>query len=162
MERLQRTVLGHQSRTEAIQTSYIQERSKSLPPTTHDGFQEKVTNYFKKIIASTLNLPVERIQAGEPLEKYGIDSILAMELTNHLEKIFGSLSKTLFFEYQTIQEVCNYFLEFHGEKLRELFGVGERRRIVPETLNEDVSSKEKISPISFCVHCQELFGNSSR
>lgn len=63
---------------------------------------------------------MHRIEAQEPLEKYGIDSIMVMKMTNELEKSFGSLSKTLFFEYQTIEEVVHYFLGFHGEKLREL------------------------------------------
>ena len=44
------------------------------------------------------------------LENYGIDSILAMNLTNQLEKTFGSLPKTLFFEYQTIRELAGYFV----------------------------------------------------
>ena len=161
LEQLRKAVLECQPRTEAIQTSSIQERSKSIPPIAYDGFQEKVTNYFKKMLASTLKLPVDRIQAGEPLEKYGMDSILAMELTNHLEKILGSLSKTLFFEYQTIQEVSDYFLEFHGEKLRGLFGVGERREIVPETLNEEASLKRKSSRSRFVSISKSSLANRS-
>ena len=55
----------------------------------------------------------------------GIDSIMAMELTNQLEKLFGSLSKTLFFEYQTIQEIADYFVRSYGGRLREILGLNE-------------------------------------
>ena len=55
------------------------------------------------------------------MEKYGIDSILAMKLTNQLEKTFGVLSKTLFFEYQTIAELAQYFMHSHLPRLVTLF-----------------------------------------
>src|SRR5262249_1133268 len=55
------------------------------------------------------------------LEKYGIDSILAMKLTSQLEHTFGSLSKTLFFEYQTIRELTDYFTQSHSAQLTQLF-----------------------------------------
>ncbi|MBY9082233.1 acyl carrier protein, partial [Paenibacillus sp. CGMCC 1.18879] len=55
-----------------------------------------------------------------------IDSIMVMQLTNQLEKVFGSLSKTLFFEYQNIQELARYFLEMHREQLQNLLGIEEK------------------------------------
>src|SRR5262249_37761926 len=48
---------------------------------------------------------------------YGIDSILAMKLTNQLEKTFSSLPRTLFFEYQTIRELAEYFVAHHSAQL---------------------------------------------
>jgi polyketide synthase PksN len=51
-----------------------------------------------------------------------MDSILAMELTDVLERSFGPLSKTLFFEHQTIEALANYFLRAHAARLPELLG----------------------------------------
>src|SRR5258708_29761451 len=51
-----------------------------------------------------------------------MDSVAAMKLTNHLEKTFGSLSKTLFFEYQSIAALSEYFLRVHTETARRKFG----------------------------------------
>ena len=76
--------------------------------------REKATNYFKKLLSSVIKLPANRIEADAPLEKYGIDSVMVMQLTSQLEKTFGSLSKTLFFEYQNIQEITGYFLNSIG------------------------------------------------
>lgn len=78
---------------------------------------DDVTNYLKKQLSTVIDLPIERIQANAPLEKYGIDSIIITQLTANLEKDFGSLPKTLFFEYQTLAEVSRYFLENHGSRL---------------------------------------------
>src|SRR5882672_6305741 len=44
-----------------------------------------------------------------------------MKLTSQLEKTFGSLSKTLFFEYQTIRELTQYFIQSHPTRLATLF-----------------------------------------
>ncbi|WP_155661250.1 beta-ketoacyl reductase, partial [Priestia megaterium] len=57
--------------------------------------QEKAVQYFKTMLSSVLKMPVSRIEANAPFEKYGIDSIMVMQLTNQLEKTFGSLPKTL-------------------------------------------------------------------
>ena len=53
---------------------------------------------------SYCDYPENKIDPRAALEEYGIDSIMAMKLTSQLEKTFGALSKTLFFEYQTIHD----------------------------------------------------------
>jgi polyketide synthase PksL len=70
-----------------------------------------------------LELPSGRIDAQAPLERYGIDSILAMRFTTHLEKTFGMLSKTLFFEYQSVAALAGYFVRKHPQALRKAIGL---------------------------------------
>ena len=113
-------------------------QAKSLPiPSTKEennqvtipsknALQEKAENYFKKLLSSTIKLPSHRIEADAPLDKYGIDSIMANKMTNELEKTFGSLSKTLFFEYQNIREVAAYFIGYHCDQLITLLGIDEK------------------------------------
>lgn len=84
--------------------------------------QEKVVHYFKRLFSTTLKIPFHQIDANTPLEKYGIDSVMILEMTNQLEKVFGSLSKTLFFEYQNIDELSMYFIRQHYEKLCSFVG----------------------------------------
>ena len=86
-----------------------------------DSLLEKTQEYLRKEFSVILRLPPHRIDAQEPLEKYGIDSILAMSLTNQLEKTFGSLPKTLFFEYQTLHELTEYIVKSFADTLNALF-----------------------------------------
>lgn len=88
---------------------------------------EKALHYFKKLLAPVINVPIERIQTEAALEIYGIDSIMVMKLTNRLEHDFGPLPKTLFFEYQTIQELATYFITNYYEVLQATL------QIVPPT-----------------------------
>jgi len=80
---------------------------------------EKAENYFKRLLSEVIKHPSHKIDANAPMEKYGIDSIMALQLTNQLEKKFGSLSKTLFYEYQTIRELTGFFIEFYWDSLVE-------------------------------------------
>jgi acyl transferase domain-containing protein/NAD(P)-dependent dehydrogenase (short-subunit alcohol dehydrogenase family)/acyl carrier protein/ubiquinone/menaquinone biosynthesis C-methylase UbiE len=99
-----------------------------------DSFREKAVAYLKKQLAAALNLPAARLEADTPLEKYGIDSIMVMQLTNHLEKSFGLLPKTLFFEYQNITALTGYFLTNYRDRLIELTGVNAKTEIPANTL----------------------------
>ena len=86
-----------------------------------DNLVEKTQDYLRRQLSEHLKLPSHKIDPQAALEKYGIDSILAMKLTNQLEQTFGSLSKTLFFEYQTISELTEYFTQSHSGRLATLF-----------------------------------------
>lgn len=100
----------------------IESRNKNVIDDKLSVTLEAVSDFLIKVLADTILLSPERIDAESPMERYGIDSVLSMDLTDALEKTFGSLSKTLFFEYQTIQELANYFLNFHMDKLKTIFG----------------------------------------
>ncbi|MFJ8229751.1 SDR family NAD(P)-dependent oxidoreductase [Streptomyces sp. NPDC094448] len=81
---------------------------------------ERTRRYLVDLLAGELRLPPDRIDADSALEHYGIDSIMTMNLTSRLEQVFGSLPKTLFFEYQSIGELAGYFLAGHRERLTAL------------------------------------------
>ena len=96
--------------------------SVELAGTDRQAFEQKALAYFKNVLSTTLKLPLKKIHDREPFESYGIDSIMVMKLTNHLEAHFGSLSKTIFFEYRSIREVTEFFIKSHGARLHELLG----------------------------------------
>ena len=95
-------------------------------PAAMDGktgdLQDKAVRYLVRLLAGTLKRPAHSIDAHAQLETYGIDSILVMELTRALEEVFGTLSKTLLFEYQTLAALAGYFANNHADRLGELLG----------------------------------------
>ncbi|CAO3457511.1 Polyketide synthase modules and related proteins [Azospirillum argentinense] len=76
---------------------------------------------LRKMVAAALRLPEEEVDATDGFDSHGIDSMLAMELTKELEALFGPLSKTLFFEHRTLEELAGHFLHAHRETLERLF-----------------------------------------
>ncbi|MDP4181451.1 MAG: SDR family NAD(P)-dependent oxidoreductase [Bacillota bacterium] len=83
--------------------------------------KDKTQAYLKNLLSGELKVPLSRLESGEPFESYGIDSIAIVNMTKELEKDFGKLPKTLFFEYQTIKELADYFVSNHQTKLIERY-----------------------------------------
>lgn len=84
--------------------------------------KKKVEALLKETISKETKFPLEEIHAEELFGNYGIDSVTILNITRELEKDFGELSKTLFFEYPTIAELTDYFIENHKECLIEYEG----------------------------------------
>jgi polyketide synthase PksL len=86
-----------------------------------DALRAPTRTLLREYLSALLKLPAHQIETDAPLEKYGINSIMIMNLTAELEEIFGSLPKTLFFEYQTLDELTEYFLRAHAPTLSSRF-----------------------------------------
>ncbi|MER6910050.1 SDR family NAD(P)-dependent oxidoreductase [Streptomyces sp. NPDC000594] len=85
-----------------------------------EGIERTAVAYLTRLLSSVINLPAARIDPEASLEDYGIDSVMTMDLTRALEEVFGSLSKTLLFEYQSIEALAGHFITAHPEKMRAL------------------------------------------
>lgn len=70
--------------------------------------QERGVLYFKTILGDVLHIAAEDIAADEPLEHYGIDSIIITKLVSDLRKIFPFLENSVVFDYPTINELVEY------------------------------------------------------
>jgi polyketide synthase PksJ len=91
------------------------------------ALRARTAEFLKAELCRLTQLPPGEVDDAEPLGSYGMDSILATELTAGLEKTFGSLPKTLLFEYHTLAELGGYFLGGHRAVLEGMFaGVPER------------------------------------
>jgi myxalamid-type polyketide synthase MxaE and MxaD len=70
---------------------------------------ELLEKYLTKLIAKILKLPPSRIEPDKPLGAWGIDSLMALELRNRLERDLGlTLSATLVWNYPTIAAMIPY------------------------------------------------------
>lgn len=119
--------------------------NKDLPISidlSSDLLEEKAINYFKNLLSSIIRLPVKEIEADSPMEKYGIDSILIMQLTNRLEKDFGILSKTLFFEYKSLKTLTMYFLKTFKSKFIEILGLNQDIIQIQTSYNTNLNKNE--------------------
>ncbi|MDO8387773.1 MAG: SDR family NAD(P)-dependent oxidoreductase, partial [Polaromonas sp.] len=73
----------------------------------------EAARWLKRVLAARIKRPVERIDAEAPMEDYGIDSILVLQLTADMEKTLGPLSRTLFFEHQTLAALALHLARSH-------------------------------------------------
>lgn len=77
----------------------------------YSHIRNQIVDLLKNVLSQNIKFPKEQINELSLFEEYGIDSISALKMTNSLEEKFGSLSKTLFFEYQTISEMADFIMD---------------------------------------------------
>jgi polyketide synthase PksN len=139
-------VLEKEFQAGAAKSIYSLDGKQAAATIGQDMLQEKAINYLKKQLSAVIKLPVHRIEADAQMEKYGIDSIMAMKLTNQLEKTFGSLPKTLFFEYQNIKELAEYFIGAYREQLLEILGIEEEAAVTINNFNDSIDMPKPDRP----------------
>lgn len=135
---------------EVVQKITKETQKASTTTKTSDNLLEKTSAYLRKEFSSVLKIALHKIDARAPLERYGIDSVVAMNLTGKLEKTFGTLPKTLFFEYQTINELSEYITANFQEKLQDLFSI------------EKTAKKSATQPITKPVQKEQLPTNTRK
>ena len=81
------------------------------------GLMEGTLDYVKEVFAEVLKTSKTQIESQATFEKFGVDSLLAMEIIHRLERDFGDLPATLLFEYMTAEKLSEYFVLHHQERL---------------------------------------------
>jgi acyl carrier protein len=73
--------------------------------------QSLMESYLKEQIAHVLRLSPARIDPHQPLDTLGLDSLMALELKNRLERsLGGALSVTIVWNYPTVAALAPYLL----------------------------------------------------
>ncbi|KTC82242.1 hypothetical protein Lche_0506 [Legionella cherrii] len=107
----------------------------------------QVLTYLQHVFAEKLRTVPECIQVDETYEVYGVDSIIGLEITNRLEKDFGTLPKTLLYERNRLNDLAKFFIKNHKEKLS---GLVSALHAVPTAIPEEI---ETAYPITITREC---------
>ena len=100
--------------------------------------KDRMAGYLKGLIADKLQQDRHSMNTAVGLSKYGLDSIMVLNINKELERHFSDLSKTLFFEYSTINELAEYFVNSHRQTLTKLFAPDETKYGEGSMLQETV------------------------
>ncbi len=86
---------------------------------------------LKLLLAEVIKRPASQIDARDELSAYGIDSIIINTMNFRLTRIFGEISKTLFFEYKTLEELAAHLAATYPSECTTWAGVAPRRSTPP-------------------------------
>lgn len=132
---------------------------------------DKTEDMLKDIISEEIGLPKDKLDSKVKFEEYGIDSIIINQFNTSIEQRIGEISKTLLFEYQTINDLTNYLVEKYTEKLNKYFELDNDYEIeenyasgdnLTEDRNTEVTDKNKDNYISSSGHDIAIIGISIR
>lgn len=121
------------------------EQSAAVRP--RENMAALTRDYLKKLVSLHTKVPVNKIRTGENFGNYGIESVTIMNLTKTLESDLGEVSKTLFFEYENIDELAEYLMQMKGNELVRFFGKTSRQnesKRIESTSANDVKQKKKV------------------
>ncbi|MBD3317479.1 MAG: polyketide synthase, partial [Chitinivibrionales bacterium] len=142
-ERAQIAVLmGDASKIRSVLFGHVQEQKYDPSPQATPraapalDMKERTQQLLKEKLSRVSKMSIDKIDAKAPLEKYGFDSVLILNLIRELEKQFGELSKTLLFEYRNIKELTDYFVNNHAETLATLFHQDKESTTAPAARKE--------------------------
>ncbi|OMF38995.1 SDR family NAD(P)-dependent oxidoreductase, partial [Paenibacillus peoriae] len=107
---------------------------------------DKTLYRLKVLLGEVTRLSVSSIEAHEPLERYGIDSIMITQLNAELAGFFGELSQTLFYEYQTLRALTEYFVAEYPQECMQWTGMNHDIQPVEETLAAPLYVEEEAVP----------------
>lgn len=77
---------------------------------------------LRRQLAGVLKMTPDRLDPDVALERYGMDSVIAVSVVSQLEEDFGDLSRTLLFEVPTLRDLARYFATEHTSVVRALVG----------------------------------------
>lgn len=86
------------------------------------NLSKKLKQYLVRLVALELKTEEGRIRRSQNFMEMGIDSNSLIRLSSKLEEDIGvELYPTIFFEYQTIQELSDYLEKSFGKQLENVF-----------------------------------------
>jgi amino acid adenylation domain-containing protein len=100
-------VKGSVSPVAAITAPVVEPKGQKLVSIRQDG----ALALFREIVGAVLKMPAAEIDPEAPLDRYGMDSILAVTLAEDLNRHFEGVSSTLVFEHQTVAAIAAHFVQ---------------------------------------------------
>lgn len=91
-------------------------RTRSDPASDAQILQAHTTRRLISLFGEVTGLDDTRIDPREPLEAYGIDSLMITQLNRKLDREFTDISKTLFFQYRTLKEVADFLVHEYPDR----------------------------------------------
>ena len=71
--------------------------------------REDINQWLVRSMARTLKIDADAIETNVAFDRYGMDSVVAVELTGELEKLAGrKLSPTLMYDYPTVDALSGH------------------------------------------------------
>jgi 3-oxoacyl-(acyl-carrier-protein) synthase/NAD(P)-dependent dehydrogenase (short-subunit alcohol dehydrogenase family) len=86
--------------------------------------EERLRASLGDVLAAVLKLPREKLKSSVAFDRYGLDSMMMLDIIRSYEQDFGTLPKTLFFECRDLSELTAWFMERHRGLIEAKWGSG--------------------------------------
>ncbi|SMF97500.1 Acyl transferase domain-containing protein [Methylomagnum ishizawai] len=77
--------------------------------TARDGL-EPMLDYLKRLFTAVLGVDPSEMRPGDTFERYGVESLSALEIRNRIAADYPAVSSTLLFEHNTLRRLAEHLL----------------------------------------------------
>ena len=92
--------------------------------TDHSDIQRiQLGHFLCEVIGDALGMAAHDLDPNHSLDDYGMDSILAVALTDSLNKDFDNINSTFVFDYRTVNQIRDFLLETQTPAVSRLFPI---------------------------------------
>lgn len=96
---------------EGRDTSSIDDKeSNSDSNVNNEEVLKKIKEHVSSVIEDVVGLARGQLKPNQLIQNIGMDSVMIAEAITKLQSGFGTISKTLFFEYRTVEKVAEYLM----------------------------------------------------
>jgi polyketide synthase PksN len=120
----------------------------SAPAQSPMLLQEMAQARLVQLVAQALKLPETRIGLDTPFDQFGIDSLSISRLSESLERVFGQLPKTLFFEYGNLRTLAEYFARHHAVALASASAPAPAPAPASASASASASAARPVEPVT--------------
>ena len=78
---------------------------------------EQAVMYVKSVIAAAIKIQPDAIDGQATFDHYGLDSLLALDISQRIERDLGRMPATLLFEHNTVDDLAAFLLAEHRSAL---------------------------------------------
>ena len=133
---------------ETIRNSHSETKSQtsSGSHTLTNGYvKEKAREFLAEAFEEILHLNKGKIKDDTRFEEYGIDSITIGQFNSLFEQKLKEESKTLLYEYQTLEELTDYVANVHENEILELYPMlpSENHATQQTVVSEKIESQKE-------------------
>ncbi|MFE6775902.1 SDR family NAD(P)-dependent oxidoreductase [Streptomyces sp. NPDC057676] len=97
--------------------------TQTAEPGADPVLRGRTRDHLVRLVSRFTKLPTSEIRPEVSFGRYGVESILIISMTQELEEDLGPLAKTLFFEYDNVNELTDHLVRTKGARLSALFGL---------------------------------------
>ncbi|MGB8190761.1 MAG: type I polyketide synthase, partial [Chitinophagaceae bacterium] len=135
-----------QEQEDALMDAQPEAIISSSSSTSHTGtdttkLKAVALDHLVRVLSTELKLGKEKLDTTVALQEYGINSIAITRMTNELDKLFDKIPRTLFFEYQTLEQLTEYFASEHADKLQQMAPLSQEE--APIVAKDAVQAEKK-------------------
>jgi acyl transferase domain-containing protein/SAM-dependent methyltransferase/aryl carrier-like protein len=85
------------------------------------GSLPRLHRHLRMLLADVLKLEPDDVRLNESFDRYGLESLTALEIRNRLDADIPGLPATLLFEHNTLARLAAWMAETHADSIARLF-----------------------------------------